>query len=165
MKSRFLLFLFLFPVLVKAQPGAWQGVFEIDCNKFVLDHLLARDTIVGNLAAELLRPGVTTLIMQRTPTTEKLGDSVGKYRIELLDIESKKELKAAYKELKDSTASFFYMSEPQAKYAYYHIYVMPMYIEKKGWHYRTAYAGNGCKCTFYMDYSKSRFGYDRTACF
>lgn len=150
--------------MVKAQADSvWHGIFEEDCNRYVLERLVARDTMLGNIPQEILGPKVTTLLIQKIPITDKLPGSIGKYTIRYIDPENIS--KADYRLLKDSTANVFYISKPQARYAYHDIYIMPMAATKKGKHIKARYTGTGCKCTFFMDYSKSRFGYDRTSCF
>jgi len=164
MKKWFFCLLLVLPLLVKAQgDSTWYGMFEIDCNKYVLERLVARDTMFGNMSAAILGPKVTTLLVQKTAITDKLPDSIGGYRLKYVDVENIQ--KADYKLLQDGTASIFYMSQPQSRYAYHDIYLMPMHAVKKGRHIHAEYTGKGCKSTFFMDYSKSRFMFDKTSCF
>ena len=78
MNRLFVLLLVILPAMVKAQADSvWHGIFEEDCNRYVLERLVARDTILGNMPQEILGPKVTTLLIQKTPITDKLPDSIG----------------------------------------------------------------------------------------
>jgi hypothetical protein len=139
----------------------FKGAWDMDCNHYLLEHLVKRDTSMGTLPSLLLGPRVKTIYVQKTDYLAKEHDTVmNGYNIRYIDLD---DLKTVYHELKDSTASLCYMSNLLNKHAYHDILIMPMYMAKKN--KKPEYAAHGCKYTFFFNYGDSRYGYDKTTCF